>query len=253
VTRQFGRGFYVDIHAHGHTIQRLELGYLLSSTALGLSDNTLNSAIYGNASSIRTLIPLSKLTFSQLLRGPQSFGTLFENRGFPAVPSQAQPNPGTAPYFSGGYNTQRHGSSGGGPISGVQIECNYSGVRDTETSRRLFAEAFADVIKIFTSTHMFVTAIDDRAMAAVEPQLLQNYPNPFNPATSFEFLVSSYGIVELRILDLLGREVATIVNEAKSPGNYAVRWNASGLPSGVYFYQLKAGSYLETKKLVLTK
>jgi hypothetical protein len=83
--------------------------------------------------------------------------------------------------------------------------------------------------------------------------LEQNYPNPFNPSTSFEFRVPGLELVELRVFDLLGREVATLVNKAMIPGSYVVQWNAASLPSGVYFYQLRAGSFVETKKMVLAK
>ena len=83
--------------------------------------------------------------------------------------------------------------------------------------------------------------------------LYQNYPNPFNPSTKIQYAVSSRQLVTLKIYDLLGRELATLVNEEKSAGSYEVRWNAANLPSGVYFYQLKAGSYTATKKLLLLK
>jgi hypothetical protein len=254
VIQRFGKGFYVDIHGHGHEIQRLELGYLLSANSLALSDNTLNgSSFYMNASSIRTMVPISKLAFAQLLRGPQSLGSYFESRGFPSVPSQNQPSPGTAPYFSGGYNTQRHGSYGGGPISGVQIECNFTGVRDTEESWTRFAAAFAEVINLYTSAHMFVTAVPEQTISSAQYRLNQNYPNPFNPTTSFEFTVSSYEVVSLKVLDVLGREIATLVDEYRQPGVYRVRWDASGFPSGVYFYRMLSGSFMDTKKMILSK
>jgi hypothetical protein len=86
-----------------------------------------------------------------------------------------------------------------------------------------------------------------------EFSLSQNYPNPFNPTTSFEFRVSSFEFVSLKVLDVLGREVATLVQEQRQPGAYAVRWNASGLPSGVYFYRLHAGNFVDTKKMILAK
>ena len=83
--------------------------------------------------------------------------------------------------------------------------------------------------------------------------LSNNYPNPFNPSTSFQFQVSSYGLVTLKIYDVLGREISTLVNEMRPAGVYTVRWNASSLPSGVYFYQLRAGAFVETKKMVFAK
>ncbi|MBI3787057.1 MAG: T9SS type A sorting domain-containing protein, partial [Ignavibacteriales bacterium] len=83
--------------------------------------------------------------------------------------------------------------------------------------------------------------------------LSQNYPNPFNPTTSFELQVAGYEFVSLKVYDLLGREVATLLNERKSPGTYKITWDASHLPSGVYLYRMTAGSFVETKKLVLMK
>ena len=84
-------------------------------------------------------------------------------------------------------------------------------------------------------------------------KLEQNYPNPFNPTTKIGFRIANFGFISLRIFDLLGREVATLVNEEKPAGEYKVQFNASNLSSGVYFYQLKAEEFVETKKLVLMK
>ena len=83
--------------------------------------------------------------------------------------------------------------------------------------------------------------------------LQQNYPNPFNPTTNFEFRIGNFEFVTLRIFDVLGREVATLVNEARPAGVYIVRWDASSLASGVYYYRLQAGALTESKKMVLTK
>jgi hypothetical protein len=93
-----------------------------------------------------------------------------------------------------------------------------------------------------------------------EFSLSQNFPNPFNPGTSLEFSlpagqagVSSIEFVRLRIFDVLGREVATLVNDMRLPGVYTVRWDATAFPSGVYFARLQAGVFVETKKMVLAK
>ncbi len=83
--------------------------------------------------------------------------------------------------------------------------------------------------------------------------LYQNYPNPFNPSTRIQYSVSGSQIVLLKVYDVLGREVATLVNERQSPGMYEVQFDGSKLPSGIYFYRLQAGSFVETKKLVLLK
>jgi hypothetical protein len=83
--------------------------------------------------------------------------------------------------------------------------------------------------------------------------LAQNYPNPFNPKTVIEFRVPSFGSVSLKVFDVLGREVATLVDDNLAPGEHEVRWDASGVASGVYLYQLRMGSYSETRKLVLLR
>jgi hypothetical protein len=83
--------------------------------------------------------------------------------------------------------------------------------------------------------------------------LYQNYPNPFNPSTAISFSLPSKVFVSLKIYDLMGKEVATLINKELSIGNYTQQWNAVNLSNGVYFYRLHAGSYTETKKLVLLK
>jgi len=83
--------------------------------------------------------------------------------------------------------------------------------------------------------------------------LSQNYPNPFNPVTNIEFRIAESGFVSLRVFDLLGKEVTTLVSSNLTPGFYKYDFDASGLPSGVYFYQLSAGDFTETKKLNVVK
>jgi subtilisin-like proprotein convertase family protein len=81
----------------------------------------------------------------------------------------------------------------------------------------------------------------------------QNYPNPFNPTTTIQFSIPKQSPVTLRVFDILGREVRTLVNEVKNAGAYRVQFDATGLASGTYFYRMEAGSYLETRKLLLLK
>jgi hypothetical protein len=83
--------------------------------------------------------------------------------------------------------------------------------------------------------------------------LFQNYPNPFNPSTKISWQLPVGGQVTLKVYDVLGNEVVTLLDEYKPAGSYEVEFNASGINSGVYFYKLQAGSYTETKKLVLLK
>lgn len=84
-------------------------------------------------------------------------------------------------------------------------------------------------------------------------KLGQNYPNPFNPVTKISYALPKQGLVTLRVYDILGKEVATLVNESKTAGEYTVEFNASSLASGVYFYKLESGSFSDIKKLTLIK
>src|SRR5574338_135252 len=82
---------------------------------------------------------------------------------------------------------------------------------------------------------------------------IQNYPNPFNPATTISYNLTEQSNADLRIYDVLGNEIAVLVNEEKPAGNYEVVWDASNLPSGIYVYQLRAGSIVQMKKMLLLK
>ena len=84
-------------------------------------------------------------------------------------------------------------------------------------------------------------------------RLNQNYPNPFNPETNIRFNISERGFVLLKVYDMLGNEVATLISEEKSAGDYEVVFNGSEITSGVYFYVLRAGNYVETKKMILLR
>ena len=83
--------------------------------------------------------------------------------------------------------------------------------------------------------------------------LLQNYPNPFNPTTQINYSIKEAGLVQLKIYDILGKEVATLVNENKEAGNYSVDFNAAELPSGVYIYQLTTPGFTQARKMILAK
>jgi hypothetical protein len=151
IEADFGEGYYIDLHGHGHAIQRLELGYLLSSSQLASSDEVLRG-LAGN-SSLKALAQRPGVDFVELIRGPTSLGSLLEGEGFPSVPSTDDPNPGSDPYFTGGYSTLVHGSRNGGTVSGVQIECNFSGVRDTAENRQGFAEALSAALQVYFPAH----------------------------------------------------------------------------------------------------
>jgi hypothetical protein len=81
----------------------------------------------------------------------------------------------------------------------------------------------------------------------------QNYPNPFNPATKIDFSIPKSGNVILKIFDIVGKEIETLINKEMSAGNYTIDFNASRLSSGTYFYKLTSGVFSQTKKMILLK
>lgn len=87
----------------------------------------------------------------------------------------------------------------------------------------------------------------------VEYSLGQNYPNPFNPTTQINYSIKEEGLVQLKVYDILGKEIATLVNEPKEVGYYSVDFDASKLPSGVYIYQLTTTGFTQARKMILTK
>ena len=150
----FGEGLYLDVHGHSHEIARVELGYLLTAEKLNEPDASLNSLAVVRCTSIRELGRDSPIPFSHLLRGPVSFGGLLQEEGVRSVPSPADPSPGGAPYWRGGYNTRQHGSQADGElISGIQLEHHWPGLRDTEENRRDYAAKAARVIRRFMLEH----------------------------------------------------------------------------------------------------
>lgn len=94
---------------------------------------------------------------------------------------------------------------------------------------------------------------DKESLKPISFNLAQNYPNPFNPATIIKFSIPEENIVILKVYDVLGKEIAVLINEKKTAGNYEISFNASGLSSGVYFYKFEAGNFTSTKKMILIR
>jgi hypothetical protein len=115
------------------------------------------------------------------------------------------------------------------------------------------ADDFQKVIARYSALGGSLTGVKESPAIARSFNLSQNYPNPFNPSTTIAFTLPSRSFVTLKIFDILGRELATIVSEELPAGNYTRQWNASNMSSGVYFYRLEAGSSTQTKKLILLK
>ena len=83
--------------------------------------------------------------------------------------------------------------------------------------------------------------------------LYQNYPNPFNPLTAIGYQLSALSDVDLSIYNLIGQKVVTLVNKRQPPGRYQVEWDASGFASGVYYYKIESGNYVQTRKMIYLK
>lgn len=106
---------------------------------------------------------------------------------------------------------------------------------------------------VFRSVQPTVSVDHDESSRPTAFVLYQNYPNPFNPSTTVRFEVGGLGFVSLKVYNLLGQEVATLVNDELEPGQYDVLWNADGVASGVYVYRLSAGSFTESKRMLLLR
>jgi hypothetical protein len=98
-----------------------------------------------------------------------------------------------------------------------------------------------------------LTDVDNSPTSPTQYELRQNYPNPFNPTTNIRFEIVDLEFVSLKIFDVLGREVATLINKEKPKGNYNVTWDASHMPSGVYFYHLTTENFSQVKRMLLIK
>lgn len=154
---RFGRGLYVDLHGMAASRDTLELGYLLSGTALAVDDARLAHPAYAANSALRAAEARARAEgtgdrFAELLRGPDSLGGRLQSWGYEAVPSPANPWPvdeegAPRSYFDGGYSTGAHGARLGGTVDGVQIEHTWAGVRDTAENRAAYAAALADSLE----------------------------------------------------------------------------------------------------------
>jgi hypothetical protein len=121
-------------------------------------------------------------------------------------------------------------------------------VSQYENDPRIF-DLYADR-EVFLDT-LFVTDVSDRFVYPDEFVLYQNYPNPFNPATAIQYELPGRAFVNLTVYNVIGEKVVTLVNCEQEGGLYEIVWDASGLSSGVYYYQLRTENYIETKNMIL--
>lgn len=156
VAQRWSRGLVIDLHGHGHSVPRLELGYLLTDAELRRTDAAISSTGDMGRTSIARLSNDARGgdRGTALLRGPNSLGALLSAAGYASVPSPSVPAPLIGEeYFDGGFNTRRNGSVAGGALDAIQVECQLSGVRDTAASRAQFAEAFAAALVTYLDRH----------------------------------------------------------------------------------------------------
>lgn len=148
--------------------------------------------------------------------------------------------------MSGLYYSSNHGSNF--IDLGFEIgQDNY--VSSISKQEKFFLGTYRTGLYEFT----IITSIDDPIEPVIYYDLTQNYPNPFNPSTTISYQIPKDGIVTLKIFDILGSEVATLVNEEKVAGHYEVNFNASSLASGVYIYTLQVNGFSSSKKMLLLK
>ena len=149
-----GFAFLIDVHGHDHPIPRIELGYALGAAQLNQSDAAFDAAGRIALSTLGDLHTRVGGSAATLLRGPGSLGDLFARGGIRAMPSPAEPRPGTNPFFSGGYIVHTHAAGPGTPrVDGVQIETYFTGLRDNEASRARFARVTVDALGDFLRRH----------------------------------------------------------------------------------------------------
>lgn len=253
VVADYGKGIFLDIHGHAHPIQRIELGYLLSKEELKLEDSELNLPSLIQESSIKSLVSdnVQNHSHSELLRGTNSFGTLLVNMGFPSVPSISDPFPeGSDPYFSGGYNTQRHGSRDNEEkIDAIQLELNQD-IRFVDSTRTSLISSLARTIIEFYDLNYesqfignFCKIISGTSDKNIQQSSFNIIPNP--TANQF-FINTDLGDLDIKVLSSIGDLVLS------QKIGFKEEVDISGTKPGIYIVQLlKGGTLLATQKLVI--
>ncbi len=107
--------------------------------------------------------------------------------------------------------------------------------------------------RLYSKDSVYTTSIEKERSINDSYYLSQNYPNPFNPSTTISYSLPHNGSVQLKVYDILGREVVTLVNKEQTRGNYKVEFNANNMPSGIYFYRLRSSDFVDTKKMLLLR
>ena len=212
VASQWGKGLVLDMHGHGHEIDRIELGYLLSGSRLRQSDSIIDTD-YSQTNSIRRLVEDNPkgLSLSELIRGRYALGSIFENMDLPSVPSMDDPFPKSGEaYFSGGFNTARNGSRSGGPIDAIQLECHRS-IRN-DGSREQSSMDIASSALEYLYLHYFPDTSFSCLPLNLDYQinsLIKLHPNPFQRELNIEYPGQKFNIA---VADVNGK----VIYKAKS-------------------------------------
>lgn len=140
------------------------------------------------------------------------------------------------------------------PVSGNSVKVHLVMVGDTVAGQFIPGPWNYPLAKFYHfSTEISLTNVDKETEMVSSFRLHQNYPNPFNPLTTIGYQIPDAGYVTLKIFDVLGNDISTLANEFKPAGKYEVSFDASSLASGVYYYQLRAGNFIKTKKMILIR
>lgn len=146
------------------------------------------------------------------------------------------------PTAKGFYKIKIKNSSTSNPSQTVYVKATYTGPKTAST---------ASYPAKWGANEQEVQG--DKGLLPLKSELYQNYPNPFNPSTTIRYAIAEEGQVSIKLYDMLGKEITTIMEGMRNPGVYDVEWNAEHLSSGLYFYKLQTGNYISTKKLILMK
>jgi photosystem II stability/assembly factor-like uncharacterized protein len=234
-------------------------GYILRSQNAGLSWDTVYQTLYGSPHSICRIGEQSLIVSGSdglIIKSTDmgnSWTTVNSPRQYHCYASFIDSMNGLLCFMDGFiYRTTNGGNSW---ISEWPF---YSDLEDIQMLNIEDAVAVGFSGNIISSISDHIVSVEysniiDLNTSSINYLLLQNYPNPFNPTTKIRFSILHSSNVILKVFDILGREVATLVNEEKPAREYEVEFNAANLPSGIYFYQLNAGNFSETKKMVLLK
>jgi hypothetical protein len=133
------------------------------------------------------------------------------------------------------------------------LKASRVGAQTTEYPEKIQINYVSSFIKDGINLLLIPTDVKDKPVLPKEYKLLQNYSNPFNPSTKIGYELPNAGFVELKVFDVLGNEVANLVNGEMNAGRHEITFNAKNLSSGMYFYRIKAGNFVKTMKMILMK